>query len=98
MPANEHIFAVSLFSVFQEIYSGCCTVAAQMLRLLHQHNVRDDRYLTRCLEAAYASLVLSVFWALRHDEVLHSSPRNCLINRIGRMMTYAPEHEKELLN
>jgi hypothetical protein len=28
--ANRHIWCTSTFSAFQEIHSGCCTVAAQM--------------------------------------------------------------------
>ena len=31
-PANSSILMMVHFSVFQEIYSGCCTVAAQRLR------------------------------------------------------------------
>jgi hypothetical protein len=30
MPANRGISTLPLFSAFQEIYSGCCTVAAQV--------------------------------------------------------------------
>jgi enamine deaminase RidA (YjgF/YER057c/UK114 family) len=29
MPANRGIWSITLFLTFQEIYSGCCTVAAQ---------------------------------------------------------------------
>jgi hypothetical protein len=29
--ANKRIFAPPIFLVFQEIYSGCCTVAAQIV-------------------------------------------------------------------
>ncbi len=29
MPANYYISAFSLFSAFQDIHSGCCTVAAR---------------------------------------------------------------------
>ena len=32
-PANGSILIAVLFSAFQEIYSGCCTVAAQTVRL-----------------------------------------------------------------
>jgi hypothetical protein len=46
------------FPAFQEIYSGCCTVAAQTLRLLHPHKVRDDHYSASCLEATYVSFAL----------------------------------------
>jgi hypothetical protein len=73
MPANRRILPRTHFSAFQEIYSGCCTIAAQRLRLLHPHKVRDDRYSTSCLEAIYASFVLSEFCELRHDGVLRSS-------------------------
>jgi hypothetical protein len=31
MPANSPILIMVLFSAFQEIHSGCCTVAAPML-------------------------------------------------------------------
>jgi|SRR5215203_33399 len=34
-PANGNILMRVLFSAFQEIYSGCCKVAAQRLRLAH---------------------------------------------------------------
>ena len=47
-------------------------VAAQTLRLLHTHKVRDDRYLTSCLEAIYASFVLGEFCELRNNGVLRS--------------------------
>ena len=33
MPANRRICYMALFSRFQEIYSGCCTVAARALAL-----------------------------------------------------------------
>jgi hypothetical protein len=49
------------FPTFQDIYSGGCTVAAQMLRLLHQHEVWDDQHLTCCLEANFANFVLGNF-------------------------------------
>ena len=32
--ANKRIFALSLFLVFQEIHSGCCTVAAHIVLLI----------------------------------------------------------------
>src|SRR5919202_4784569 len=32
LPANKHIISEALFSRFQDIYSGCCTVAAQRAR------------------------------------------------------------------
>jgi hypothetical protein len=47
MPANRGISALMNFPTFQEICSGCCTVAAQALGLLHPHKVRDDSYRTR---------------------------------------------------
>jgi hypothetical protein len=53
------------FSAFQEIYSGCCTVAAQWLRLLHQHKVWDDQHLTYSLGANYASFVQGIFSEFR---------------------------------
>jgi hypothetical protein len=56
-PTNSGILLAILFSTFQEIYSGCCTVAAQRLRLLHLHKVRDDRYSTSHLETTSASFV-----------------------------------------
>jgi hypothetical protein len=31
IPANTHILELTLFPSFQDIYSGCCTVAAQLL-------------------------------------------------------------------
>jgi hypothetical protein len=31
IPANEGILALILFPRFQDIHSGCCTVAAQLL-------------------------------------------------------------------
>jgi hypothetical protein len=34
-PANSGILLMMLFSAFQEIFSGCCTVAAQTVRLAH---------------------------------------------------------------
>jgi hypothetical protein len=61
MPANREISSMTLFSTFQDIYLGCCTVAAQMLRLLRQHEVWDDQHLTCCLEANFASFVLGYF-------------------------------------
>jgi hypothetical protein len=54
-----------LCSSFQKNYSGCCTVAAQMLRLLHQHKVWDDQHLTCCLAANYASFVQGNFSEFR---------------------------------
>ena len=65
MPANSCISVLVHFSAFQEIYSGCCTVAAQILRLLHQHKVWDDQHLTCCLEANYASFVQGIFSEFR---------------------------------
>jgi hypothetical protein len=32
VPANHRISTLVLFSTFQNIYSGCCTVATQILR------------------------------------------------------------------
>ena len=49
-PANSSILMIILFSVFQDIYPGCCTVAAQTLRLLHPHKGWDDRYSINCVE------------------------------------------------
>jgi hypothetical protein len=72
-PANKGILMMLLFSVFQEIHSGCCTVAARTLRLLHPHKVRDDRYLASCLEATYVSFALGEFRELRQYGVLGSS-------------------------
>ena len=46
MPANCRICPSARFSRFQEIYSGCCTVAAQTLPLLPPHKVGEDRYST----------------------------------------------------
>jgi hypothetical protein len=63
--ANERFPASSVFPAFQEIYSGCCTVAAQMLRLLHQHKVWDDQHLTCCLVANFASFVQGIFSEFR---------------------------------
>jgi hypothetical protein len=34
-PANSNILIIVLFSAFQEIYPGCCKVAAQTVRLAH---------------------------------------------------------------
>jgi hypothetical protein len=51
---REHFALV--FRIFTRV-AGCCTVAAQMSRLLHQHKVWDDQHLTCCLEAIYASFV-----------------------------------------
>jgi hypothetical protein len=51
--ANKAIPTMMLFPTFQVIDSGCGTVAAQTLRLLHPHKVQDDRYLTSCLEAIF---------------------------------------------
>ena len=31
MPASSHILALTLFSVFQEVYPGCCMVAARRI-------------------------------------------------------------------
>jgi hypothetical protein len=64
-PANKGILMMLLFSVFQQIYSGCCTVAARTLRLLHPHKVRDDRYLASCLEATYVIFALGKFCEAR---------------------------------
>jgi hypothetical protein len=36
---------MTLFLAFQKIYSGCCTVAAQMLSI-PSHKVGNDRYST----------------------------------------------------
>jgi hypothetical protein len=80
-PANKGILMMLLFSVFQEIYSGCCTVAARTLRLLHPHKVRDDHYLASCLEAAYVSFALgnsvnfalTEFYKVRHGFIVDSS-------------------------
>jgi hypothetical protein len=44
------------FSAFQDIYSGCCTVAAQTLRL-DQSKVGDDRYSSSRLKATRASII-----------------------------------------
>jgi len=55
---NHRISVLTHFPAFQEIYSGCCTVAAQTLRLLHPHKVRDDHYSASCLEATYMSFAL----------------------------------------
>jgi hypothetical protein len=65
MPANRGISTLMPFPTFQEIYSGCCTVAAQKLRLLHQHKVWDDQHLTCCLEANYSSFVQGIFSEFR---------------------------------
>jgi hypothetical protein len=64
-PANSSITMTVHFSAFQEIYSGWCTVAAQMLRLLHKHKVWDDQHLTCCLEANYSSFVQGIFSEFR---------------------------------
>jgi hypothetical protein len=61
MPANCRICPSARFSRFQEIYSGCCTVAAQTLPLLPPYKVREDRYSPSRLEPPYASFVLGVF-------------------------------------
>jgi hypothetical protein len=46
-PANGSILMIVLFSAFQEIYSGCCTVAAQLPKLTsqptHPLNTQRDR-------------------------------------------------------
>ena len=61
IPANRRILPITHFSTFQEIYSGCCTVAAQTVRL-HPHKVRDDRYSTNRLEAIFLSFVLGAIY------------------------------------
>jgi hypothetical protein len=60
--ANRGIYFMMLFLTFQDIYSGCCTVAAQRLRLLHTHKIWDDRYSTNSLEAIYLSFVVGAFY------------------------------------
>jgi hypothetical protein len=85
-PANKGILMMLLFSVFQEIYSGCCTVAARTLRLLHPHKVRDDRYLASCLEAAYVSFALGEFRGLRLNGGLRSWTRSPVRMPRARMM------------
>ena len=64
---------ILLFSGFQENYSGCCTVAARTLRLLHPHKVWDDRYLASCLEATYVSYALGELRELRQYGVLRTT-------------------------
>jgi len=54
MPANSSILIMILFSTVQEIYSGCCTVAAKWLRIAST-KVRDDRYSASHPEAIYAT-------------------------------------------
>jgi hypothetical protein len=61
--ANSGILLAILFSTFQEICSGCCTVAAQTLRLACAQSP-EDRYSTNRLEATYISFVLRVFYEL----------------------------------
>ena len=45
IPANRRITVLTLFSAFQEIYPGCCTVAAQLSGLtsqpMHQFNMEE---------------------------------------------------------
>jgi hypothetical protein len=73
-PANDGILMTVLFSMFQEIYSGCCTVAAQRLPLAsaQRHKVRDDRYSASRLAASSSSFVFGEFCELRVDGVLRS--------------------------
>jgi hypothetical protein len=46
---------------FALVFRRFTRVAAQMLRLLHPHEVRDDCYSSSSLEATYASFVLGDF-------------------------------------
>jgi hypothetical protein len=50
---------------FALVFRRFTRVAAQMLRLLHQHKVWDDQHLTCCLEANYASFVQGIFSEFR---------------------------------
>jgi hypothetical protein len=44
MPANGSILMRILFSAFQEIYSGCCTVAAHPTRSIFEPNPARLRF------------------------------------------------------
>ena len=82
--ANCRICPSARFSRFQEIYSGCCTVAAQTLPLLPPHKVREDRYPTSRLEPPYASFVLGTFPAAKQSmspaEGEASADEDCILD------------------